>query len=206
MKGTALGVLEEVDELNKKVALADGAGLQVMIHAIGPQSNRNALDAFEHAAKVNGRRDRRFRMEHAARIDAEDRHRFVRSNFIASMQPYLFFSGPEYGEDYRSILDAGVIMAFGSDASMTDFNPLYGIYAAVNSGRRSLTVEEAVRAYTQTSAYAEFQENVKGTLEVGRFADFVILSEDIFALDPHLILRAKVLLTAVDGKVVYDEQ
>ncbi|CAN5232264.1 amidohydrolase [soil metagenome] len=204
VKGTTYGIEEEVDDLRRKIALADKAGLQVMIHAIGARSNRNALDAFEYAAKVNGRRDRRFRMEHAARADALDLPRFARSNIIASMQPHLFYSGPDYGEDYRSIFDAGVMMALGSDASMTDFNPLFGISAAVNSGSRSLTVEEAVRAYTQTAAYAEFQEKVKGTLEVRKTADFVILSEDIFSIDPRRIVGTKVLLTAVDGRVVYN--
>ncbi len=205
VKGTTFGIEEEVDDLKKKVALADKAGLQIMIHAIGSRSNRNALDVFEYAAKLNGRRDRRFRMEHAARADAFDLPRFVTSNIIASMQPHLFYSGPDHGEDYRSIFDAGVTMAFGSDASMTDFNPLYGIYAAVNSGSRSLTVEEAVRAYTQAAAYAEFQEKVKGTLEVRKTSDFVILSEDIFSIDARRIAGAKVLLTVVNGKVVYNQ-
>ncbi len=204
VKGTTFGIEEEIEELMEKIALADRAGLQVMIHAIGARSNSNALDAFEFVAKLNGRRDRRFRMEHAARADVVDQRRFVSSTIIASMQPHLFYSGPDYGEDYRSIFDAGVVMALGSDASMTDFNPLFGISAAVNSGSRSLTVEEAVRAYTQIAAYAEFQEKVKGTLEIGKAADFVILSDDIFAVDPRRIAGTKVLLTAVDGKVVYN--
>ena len=203
VKGTTFGIEEEVEELKAKIAQADKAGLQVMIHAIGSRSNRNALDAFDHAAKVNGRRDRRFRMEHAARADPADLPRFARSKIIASMQPHLFYSGPDYGEDYRSIFDAGVVMALGSDASMTDFDPLYGISAAVNSGSRSLTVEEAVRGYTQTSAYAEFQEVEKGSLAAGKVADFVILSEDIFSIEPSRIRNAKVLMTVVDGKIVY---
>lgn len=203
VKGTTFGIEEEVEELKASVAQADKAGLQVMIHAIGARSNRNALDAFDHAAKVNGPRDRRFRIEHAARADPADMPRFARSKIIASMQPHLFYSGPDHGEDYRSIFDAGVVMALGSDASMTDFDPLYGISAAVNSGTRSLTVEEAIRGYTQTAAFAEFQEDVKGTLATGKLADFVILSEDIFSIEPSRISTAKVLLTAVDGKIVY---
>ncbi len=204
VKGTTFGMDEEINDLRRKITIADKAGLQVMIHAIGSRSIRNAIDAFEYGANVNGRRDRRFRMEHAARADALDLPRFVRSNIIASMQPHLFYSGPDYGEDYRSIFDAGVMMALGSDASMTDFNPLFGISAAVNSSSRSLTVEEAVRAYTQTAAYAEFQEKVKGTLELRKFADFVILSEDIFSIDPGRIAGTKVLLTVVDGRIVYN--
>jgi predicted amidohydrolase YtcJ len=204
VKGTAFGLEEELEELKSKVALADRAGLQVAIHAIGARSNRNALDAIEHAIRANGPRDRRFRMEHAARADVEDLTRFIRSNVIMSMQPHLFYSGPNYGEDYRRILDAGVTMALGSDASMTDFDPLFGIAAAVNSGSRSLTVEEAVRAYTLIAAFAEFQEAEKGSLVGGKMADFVILSEDIFTIDPHRIRAARVLMTAVGGKIVYD--
>ncbi len=206
VKGTAFGLEEEREELKLKVALADRAGLQVAIHAIGARSNRNALDAIEHAMRTNGPRDRRFRVEHAARTDSEDLPRFVRSNVIMSMQPHLFYSGLDYGEDYRKILDAGVTIALGSDASMTDFDPLYGISAAVNSGSRSLTVEEAVRAYTLTAAYAEFQEMEKGSLVRGKMADFVILSEDIFTIDTRRIRAAKVLMTVVDGKVVYDAE
>lgn len=204
VKGTAFGIEEEIGELKQKVLLADKAGLHIAIHAIGSRSIRNAIDAFEEAAKTNPRRDRRHRIEHAARADPADRPRIAASKLIASMQPHLFYSGPEYGDDYRSIFDAGVTIALGSDASMTDFDPLLGISAAVNSGSRSLTVEQAVTAYTMNSAFAEFQEHTKGSLTPGKAADFVILSKDIFTIDPRQIPSAKVLLTAVDGKVVYD--
>ena len=138
VKGVAFGIDEEIAELNKQVAAADKAGLQVMIHAIGARSNRNALAAFENAIAVNGKRDRRFKMEHAARVDPSDLRRFVGSNVIASMQPHLFYSGPDYGENYRAIVDVGILISLGSDASMTDFDPIYGIAAAVNSGLPSM--------------------------------------------------------------------
>ena len=122
------------------------------------------------------------------------------------MQPHLFYGG----EPYRDLLASSAILAFGSDASITDFNPLLGIYAATmrgnskDSANQSISVEEAVHAYTIGSAYAEFQENVKGTISVGKLADFVMLSEDIFTIPTEKIPDAKVLMTVVDGKIVYE--
>ena len=130
------------------------------------------------------------------------------------MQPYLFFGGAGNGsEAYRTLLDTNAVLAFGSDASITEFDPLLGIYAAVNSKNskgggdsfdQTISVEEAVRAYTLGSAYAEFQENVKGTISVGKLADMIILSDDIFSISPDEIRNTKVLMTIVDGKVVYE--
>jgi len=97
---------------------------------------------------------------------------------------------------------SGARLTFGSDASMTDLDPLLGIFAAV-TGSGSISVDQAVRAYTADAAFAEFQENVKGTIEPGKLADIVILSEDIFKIAPAKIREAKVLFTIVDGKVVY---
>lgn len=117
---------------------------------------------------------------------------------------------------FRSLLDSGAVLAFGSDSPVASMNALFGIYAAVT--RRTLddknpngwipeqkiTVEEAVRGFTWGSAYAEFQEGVKGTLEPGKLADFVIISDDIFAIDPVKIRDTKVIMTVTDGKVVYE--
>jgi predicted amidohydrolase YtcJ len=119
---------------------------------------------------------------------------------------------------FRTILDTGGVLAFGSDSPVAPLNPLYGVYAAVT--RRTLddknpngwipeqkiSVEETVRAFTWGSAYAEFQENVKGTLEVGKLADFVILSDDIFTIDPIKIRDVMVVMTVMDGKVVYENR
>jgi hypothetical protein len=122
------------------------------------------------------------------------------------MQPALFFD--ESGDDsrlFRQMLDANALLSFGSDANIIDLNPLAGIHAAVygSNSKRGMTVEEAVRAYTLGSAYAEFQEKVKGSITVGKLADLVILSENIFTIKPNEIKKVKVLQTIMDGRIVY---
>ncbi len=195
---------DDIAGLERDIAGADKAGLQVAIHAIGAKPNEIVLNAFERASISNGERDRRFRVEHANRAAAIDLPRFAKLKVIASMQPWLFYSGNRAGsDDYRRIFSLGTSVAFGSDASITDFDPLLGISAAVNS-KNGISVEQAVRAFTLGSAYAEFQEKVKGTIEVGRLADFVLLSDNIFSMDPERIREAKVLATIVDGKLVYE--
>ena len=193
----------ELPELRRDIAAADKAGLQVMIHAIGPRANRIVLDAFEWAAKKNGHRDRRFRVEHAQNAFSEDVPRFARGSIIPSMQPWLFSrSGPAiFGRHLR--LHAR--LAFGSDAPMVEINPLLGIAAAVN-GPDGISVEAAVRAYTAGSAYAEFQEKVKGKIKSGQMADMVILSEDIFEADPARIAGTHIVATILNGSVVYLHQ
>jgi predicted amidohydrolase YtcJ len=204
------GDFDVIPDLLKMMIPADKADLQIAVHAIGSRANQVVLNAFEEVEKTNGKRDRRFRIEHAHNMRREDLKRFSASNTIASMQPHLFFGGVfNYSEPYRDLLDSGAKVSFGSDASITDFNPLLGIYAAVmrgnlkDSANQAISVEEAVRAYTIGSAYAEFQENVKGTLTVGKFADMIILSDDIFTIPTEKIPDAKVLTTIVDGKIVY---
>jgi predicted amidohydrolase YtcJ len=206
VKSMSLGTPDEIPELRRSFAEADKAGLQIMVHAIGERAISNAVNAFEYAALQNGTRDRRFRIEHAYGMTPELIPRLFRSAMIPSMQPYLFYRG-DGGEsdDYRSLVRSGVRLAFGSDASITDLNPLLGIHAAVNAAPDgSISVEDAVNAYTLGSAFAEFQEKEKGTLQVGKLADFVILSEDIFVIDRKKISGVKVLTTVTDGKVVYD--
>ena len=207
------GDFEVIPDLAKLMIAADRADLQIMVHAIGSDANQIVLDVFEQVARQNGKRDRRFRVEHAHNMRVQDIKRFAPLKTIASMQPHLFFGGIfNSSEPYRALLDADANLSFGSDASITDFNPLLGIYAAVargtskNSPTQAISVEEAVRAYTEGSAYAEFQENVKGTLEVGRLADLIILSNDIFTIDVEDIPKTEVLTTIVDGKVVYQSQ
>ncbi len=205
------GDFEIIPELLQMMIPADKAGLQITIHAIGSNANQVVLDTFEQVAKFNGTRDRRFRIEHAHRMRSEDIKRFSATKTIASMQPHLFSGGVfNNSQPYRDLLASGVILAFGSDASITDFNPLLGIYAA-NRGSSSensqaISVEEAVRAYTIGSAYAEFQETVKGTLTVGKLADIIILSDDIFTIPTEKIRETKVLTTIVDGKIVYQNE
>lgn len=193
----------ELAQLRRDIAAADKAGLQVMIHAIGPRANRIVLDAFEWAAKKNGPRDRRFRVEHAQNAFSEDVSRFARGSIVPSMQPWLFNrSGPAI---FGRHLQLKTPLAFGSDAPMVDTNPLLGIAAAI-SGPDGISVEEAVRAYTAGSAYAEFQEKVKGKIMSGQMADMVILSEDIFEVDPARIAGTRIVATILNGSVVYLHQ
>jgi predicted amidohydrolase YtcJ len=208
VKGVSHGEAYEMAELTRLISAADKAALQVMVHAIGREANQIVLMAFEAAALRNGTRDRRFRTEHAARLNPRDLPRLARNGIIASMQPVLFETdGMKLGDDYRALLDSGVFLALGSDAPIADLDPLWGIYAAVNAGGgRSLTIHQAVRAYTLGSAHAEFQDREKGSLSTGKLADFVILSDDIFSIAASEIREVKVLTTVVAGRIVYSQE
>ncbi len=212
----------------ERIRGADKAGLQVMIHAIGDKANDLILSMYEQVEQENGDRDRRFRIEHAQHLRPQDIPRFARDKVIASMQPYHAIDDGRWAEKrigkerakttyaFRSLLDSGATLAFGTDWTVAPLDPILSIYAAVT--RRTLdgknpngwvpaqkiTVEEAVRAYTVGSAYAEFQENEKGTLTSGKLADVVILSRDIFKIDPKEIEKVKVVTTIMDGRVVYE--
>jgi predicted amidohydrolase YtcJ len=220
---------DEIPYMPERIAAADKAGLQVRIHAIGDRANATILDNYEKTLQANGPRDRRFTIEHAQHLRQEDIKRFGALKVVASMQPFHIIDDGRWAWKrldekrlkgtyaFRSLLDSGAILAFGSDSPVAPINPLLGVYAAVT--RRTLddknpngwipeqkiSVEEAVRAFTWGSAYAEFQETVKGTLEPGKLADFVMISDDIFTIDPVKIKDAKVLLTVVDGKIVYQK-
>jgi hypothetical protein len=201
-----------------------------MIHAIGDRGNDEVLKAFEAVAKENGERDRRFRIEHAQHLNEGLIKRFAAHKVIASMQPYHAIDDGRWAWKrldekrlkgtyaFRSLLDSGATLAFGTDWYVAPLNPMLGIYAATT--RRTLddknpngwipeqkiSVEETVRAYTYGSAYAEFQENMKGTITPGKLADLVILSEDIFSINPVEIRNVKVLTTIVDGRVVFESK
>lgn len=198
---------EETASLARNIKGADKAGLQVAIHAIGKEANAAVLDAFEKAIAANGPRDRRFRTEHAHDLRPVDLERFSRSKIIPSMQPILFFNeGPGTTDDYRKMLDSGASLAFGADAPMRGIDPIEGIYDAVNAGgKRGITVEQAVYAYTMGAAFAEFQEKKKGSIQVGKVADLIILSDDIFA-EKADIRAANVTLAFVNGKIVYENK
>ena len=227
-RGLGSGLAE--GEMQKFVREADRAGLQVFIHAIGDRANDAILSIYEQVAAEHGARDRRFRIEHAQHIRAQDIPRFGRARVVASMQPYHCIDDGRWAEKrigrerakgtyaFRTLLDTGATLAFGSDWSVAPLDPILGIYAAVTrrtlDGRnpggwvpeQKITVEEAVRAYTVGPAYAEFAEGVKGTLAPGKLADFVILSRDIFRIDPAEIERVKVMMTVVDGRVVFEKK
>jgi len=214
----------------ERVRGADRAGLQVLVHAIGDRANDLILSIFEQVEKENGPRDRRFRIEHAQHIRPQDIPRFARDKVIASMQPYHAIDDGRWAEKrigserakttyaFRSLLDSGATLAFGTDWTVAPLNPLLSVYGAVTRRtidgknpngwipQQKITVDEAVRAYTVGSAYAEFQESVKGTITPGKLADLVILSRDIFSIDPVEIENVKVLMTIVDGRVVYEER
>lgn len=218
----------EMPHLYEHISAADKNGLQVMIHAIGDKTNATVLDIYERVEKEDGPADRRFRIEHAQHLRVSDIPRFAKLGVIASMQPVHLTDDGRWAEKrlgkerlkgtyaFKSLLASGAHVAFGTDWSVAPLNPLFGIYAAVT--RRTtddknpngwlpdekISVDAAVRCYTLGSAYAEYQENEKGTLEVGKLADMVILSEDIFTIDPTTIANVKVLTTIVGGKVVFD--
>jgi len=211
-----------------RVREADRVGLQILIHAIGDRANDTILSIYEKVESENGDRDRRFRIEHAQHLRAQDIPRFARDRVIASMQPYHAIDDGRWAEKrigkeraqttyaFRSLLDSGATLALGTDWTVAPLDPILTIYAAVT--RRTLdgknpngwvpeqkiTVEEAVKAYTIGSAYAEFQETKKGSITPGKLADLVILSKDIFKLDPKEIETARVVTTIVDGRVVYE--
>lgn len=216
--------------LREYILGADKAGISVAVHAIGDEANATLLDIFAEANRVNGRRDRRFRIEHAQHLRPVDYRRFKELGVIASMQPFHIIDDGRWAEGRiggkrcassyanRSLLDAGAVLAFGSDWSVAPLNPLLGIDAAVH--RRTLdgkhpqgwypeqkiSVEEALTAYTYGSAYAGFQEKERGRLLPGYLADFVILSRDI--LDPahrDTIAETEILMTVVGGRVVYEK-
>ena len=155
LKSFSDGDEESKPALAREIMAADKAGLQIMIHAIGSLANKIVLDIFEQATKTNGHRDRRFRVEHAHNVAESDLLRFKQLKVIASMQPFLF-EGSD-GSRYGTLLKQNAAVAFGSDASMVDLNPLFGIHAAVTSDE-PISVYDAVRAYTVGSAYAEFKE------------------------------------------------
>jgi hypothetical protein len=224
---TGLFVNSEEDLYNW-ISESDKAGLQVVIHAIGDRAINTLLNIYERVATENGDRDRRFRIEHSQHIAPADIPRYGKLKVIASMQPYHAIDDGRWAEEYigpervkttyafRSLLDSGATLAFGSDWFVAPATPLEGIYAAVT--RRTLdgknpdgwvpeqkiTVEEALKAYTVNGAYASFEEDIKGTLEPGKLADFVVLDRDITAIDPAEIWDMKVQQTWVGGKKVFD--
>ncbi len=220
-------LINDLDDMREWIGAADAAGLHVMVHAIGDKAIRDLLDSYLDVAETNGERDRRFRIEHAQHIHPDDIERFAVQHVIASMQPYHAIDdgrwaekiiGPERAKTtyaFRSLLDAGARVTFGSDWSVAPATPLEGIYAAVtrrtldgaNPGgwvpEQKISVEEALRAYTADAAYASFEENRKGTLKAGMLADFVLIDRDLTAIPPETIRDARILETVVGGKVVY---
>ena len=226
--GTTGIFITPLDKLRQYSLGADKAGLNVAVHAIGDQANAELLGIFADVARINGPRDRRFRIEHAQHLRPDDYRRFREAGVTPSMQPYHVVDDGRWAEGrigpercassyaYRSLLDAGARLAFGSDWPVAPLSALDGIDAAVN--RRTLdgknpngwfpaqriTVQEAIEAYTLTAAYATFVEQDRGSLGPGKLADLVVLSRDV--LDPAArdhIAETQVEMTVVGGKIVY---
>jgi predicted amidohydrolase YtcJ len=215
------------EQLYEWISAADKAGLHLMIHAIGDRAINTLLNIYERVEQENGSKDRRFRIEHAQHIAPQDIPRFAALNVIPSMQPYHAIDDGRWAEKvigkerikttyaFKSLFDAGAMVAFGSDWFVAPPTPLEGIYAAVT--RRTLddqnpegwvpeqkiTVEQALLAYTRNAAYASFDENIKGTLTPGKLADFVVLSDDLRTIEPEQIRNVRVLNTWVGGKEVF---
>lgn len=227
-RGLLSDAMHPVSMMRDRMMRADAAGLQLCTHAIGDQGISIILDIYSEIEKEHGTADRRWRIEHAQHMAAKDFDRFASMHVIASMQPYHAIDDGRWAEGrighdrasrtyaFRAFLDHGVRLAFGTDWSVAPLNPMLGVYAAVTretlDGKnpkgwfpeQKLTVAETVSAYTMGSAYAEFQDQEKGSITVGKLADMVILSNDIFSIPPDKIKDVKVTKTFVGGKLVWD--
>ena len=212
------------EELEAKVVAADAAGFQVGIHAIGTKANNWILNAYKKAQEVNGVRDSRHRSEHAQLLIQEDIPRFASLGVIASMQPTHCITDKRIGTErskggyaWRSLLEAGARIAFGTDYSVEPLNPMEGLYAAVTRKDRlgeegegwfpeeKLTMEEAIRLYTLGSSYSQFMEDRKGMIKHGYLADIVITDKDLMTVPESEIMKTVVDYTIVGGEVVYSK-
>ena len=226
-RGLLSDQMQPPSAMRDRMLKADAAGLQLCTHAIGDQGISMILDFYADIVKQHGPADRRFRIEHAQHMAAKDFDRFAQLGVIASVQPYHAIDDGRWAEKrigrdrasrtyaFRTFLDHGVHLAFGTDWEVAPLNPMFGLYAAVTRAtlddknpqgwfpEQKLTVAEAVEAYTMGSAYAEFQDKEKGSITAGKLADIVVLSDDIFSIDPVKIRDVGVLRTIVGGKQVY---
>jgi predicted amidohydrolase YtcJ len=214
------------EKLNQMTVERAKAGFQIGFHAIGDRATGMALNAFEAAETAGYGKASRFRIEHAQVVTAEQIQRFAPLGVVASMQPSHLFTdmnwaqqriGPgraKYSYTWKAFLDAGVPLAFGTDYPIEPITPFRGLYAAITRENEAgtqpyfpeqkITIEEAIAAYTQGAAYAEFDEKTKGKLQPGYLADFVVLDRDITRIPPVAILESKVLRTVVGGRIVFE--
>ena len=222
--------LSVTSDSDLRIRFAEGIkhGFQMATHAIGDSGNHLILDIVEENLEGELQNDHRSRVEHAQIISLDDIQRFNRLGVIPSMQPTHSTSDMYWAEDrigserikgayaWRKLLDAGVVIPGGSDSPAEPLNPLWGIYAAVTrqdhesypeggwQPEERMTMVEAVKMFSAWPAYASFEEDIKGTIEVGKLADFTILSKDIFREDPSVLLETEVLMTVVGGEILYD--
>ena len=226
-RGLLSNEMQPVSGMRERLTGADEAGLQLCVHAIGDQAISIVLDIFQDIEKANGQRDRRWRIEHAQHMAPKDFQRFANLHVIASVQPYHAIDDGQWAEKrigpirakttyaFRTFLDHGVHLAFGTDWTVAPLNPMLGLYAAVTRAtldgkhpngwipEQKITIQEALEAYTLGSAYAEFQEKEKGSITPGKLADFVLVSDNLLKIDPRGIRDARVEMTMVGGKIVY---
>jgi hypothetical protein len=222
--------MQPLSLMRDRMMKADAAGLQICTHAIGDQAISMILDLYTDVVRAHHGMERRLRIEHAQHMAQKDFARFAQLDVIASVQPYQAIDDGRWAEKYighdrasrtyafRTFLNHGVHLAFGTDWDVAPLNPLLTIYAAVTRAtldgknpngwfpEQKLTVTEAVEAYTAGSAYAEFQDKDKGSITPGKLADMVLLSDDIFTIDPVKIRDVKVVKTIVGGRVVWDQE
>ncbi|HSF18156.1 MAG TPA: amidohydrolase [Vicinamibacteria bacterium] len=223
-------VLEPVEDIARTAEIALENGFQVNTHAIGDRANRETLDIYERAFAnaMNGGRDLRWRIEHAQHIHPDDVPRFAELGVIASMQGvHCTSDGPwvlkRLGEErsrsgayvWRDLLDSGAIVTNGTDAPVEDVDPLASFYASLTRvmangeaffPEQAMTREEALESYTRANAFAAFEEDVKGSISPGKYADFVVLSKDIMTVPAEEIPTAEVLYTIVGGEVLYKKK
>jgi hypothetical protein len=226
-RGLLSDEMHPISLMRDRMMQADAAGLQICTHAIGDAGISAILDIYGEIEKA-GSRDRRWRIEHAQHMAAKDFDRFAQLHVIASVQPYHAIDDGRWAERrighdrssrtyaFRTFLDHGVRLALGTDWNVAPLNPMLTLYAATTRAtldgknptgwfpEQKLTIQEAIEAYTIGSAYAEFQENEKGSITVGKLADMVLLSDDVLSIDPVKIREVKVLKTWVGGKLTYD--
>jgi predicted amidohydrolase YtcJ len=213
--------------LRKWVLGADKAGLHLGVHAIGDKANDFILSVYDEAAKINGARDRRFRVEHAQHVRPETIDQFAKLGVIASMHPYHLYDDGIWAYKrldtnrlkgtyaFKSMKDKGVKITFGSDWPVAPIDPVYGIYSAVTritgDGKNpngwypneKLSIEDALKAYTATNAYASFLDGKIGILKEGFFADFTILENNLFEVPKEKIKDIKAVRTVLKGKEVF---
>jgi hypothetical protein len=221
-------LLYPVEELNRMIDEADAAGFQLAVHAIGDRANALVLDAFEKAAAARPRSDRRLRIEHAQVVRRADLERYAKLRVVASIQPSHCIDDMRWAPkrigverckmayNFKSFLDADVPVAFGTDWYVEPLDPRLGLYAAVTrelpeGGPKDgffpderISLDAAIDLYTRGSAYAEFADDRKGTLEPGKLADLAVFSADLFKMEPKTILTTPVDLTMVGGRVVFE--
>jgi predicted amidohydrolase YtcJ len=214
---------------------ADRAGLQLTVHAIGDEANHLLLDYLEELNKQNGKRDRRFRLVHAQVIAPADFERLGRLGVVAEVQPFHLSDDMRWMEErigrercrgayaFKSIQDGGAVLSFGTDwpgtsASEYPINPMLGLYAAVTRQtvkgepaggwfpEQRISIQDAIRAYTYNTAYANFEEKIKGSIEPGKRADLAVLSKNLLRIVAREILKTEVLYTIVGGRIVYRRQ